>query len=86
MFPKVPIHLIVAVIGLWLLIGCKAQRAEPLTAAPETPVGHPIQLPPPSVPDDPDYDPHLLVPQYNREIKRWGYVDRTTRKLVIEHK
>jgi hypothetical protein len=55
------------------------------TSTPETGPDHPVQLPPPRVPDDPDYDPHLLIPQWDWQTEKWGYIDRTSREAVIPH-
>jgi hypothetical protein len=51
----------------------------------ETPPDHPVQLPPPRVPDDPGYDAHLLIPQWDWQTQKWGYIDRTSREAVIPH-
>jgi hypothetical protein len=55
------------------------------TPTPETGPDHPVQLPPPRVPDDPGYDAHLLIPQWDWKAQKWGYIDRTSREAVIPH-
>jgi hypothetical protein len=37
------------------------------------------------VPDDPGYDAHLLIPQWDWQTQKWGYIDRTSREAVIPH-
>jgi hypothetical protein len=51
----------------------------------ETGPDHPVQLPPPRVPDDPGYDAHLLIPQWDWQTQKWGYIDRTSREAMIPH-